>query len=173
MNYKFKPVELPEIENKINKAIKNFLKTDLILLIIDSSERSIAHKFAEHLQREFEEWNVDCEYNRENHDFLEINPKRLKNYISECTKDKKSNINGSLVYPDIIIHHRLNNENLLVIELKKTSNDDDGSCDKKKLKKFIKNLKYQYGLFINFNTTDNIGLEELELFPMVQEGKHD
>ena len=25
MNYKFKPVELPEIENKINKAIKNFL----------------------------------------------------------------------------------------------------------------------------------------------------
>lgn len=168
MNYKFKPMEQSEIEKKIEKSIKNFLKTDLILLIIDSSERSIAHKFAEHLQKEFKEWNIDCEYNRENHDFLEINPKRLKDYISECTKDKKPNIDGSLVYPDIIIHHRLNNENLLVIELKKTSNDDDGSCDKKKLEKFIEKLNYEYGLFINFNTTDNIGLEELELFSRVQ-----
>lgn len=173
MNYKFKPIKKYAIENKVEKAIKSFLKSDLILLKIDSNERSIAHKFAEHLQNEFEEWNVDCEYNRENHDLLEKNPKRLKEYISQCKPDKEPNINGALVYPDIIIHHRLTDENLLVIELKKTSNDDDGECDKKKLKKFIKELKYEFGIFINFNTTNDIGLEEFELFQRIKSEKND
>lgn len=173
MSYEFKLMKQSEIKNKVEKSIKKFLKEDNLLLKIDSSELSVAHKLAEHLQMEFIKWNVDCEYNRENHDFLKKNPKRLEEYIAKCKKDKKPEINGALVYPDIIIHHRLTNENLLVIELKKTSNDDDGTCDKKKLNKFIEKLKYEYGLFIKFNTTDDIGIEELEWFTKDKECKHD
>ncbi|NYB52069.1 MAG: hypothetical protein HVN35_05890 [Methanobacteriaceae archaeon] len=141
------------------------MKEDSALLRIKSSERSIAHKLAEHLQREFVEWNVDCEYNRDSHDLSKLDSKRLNSWVTDCEENEKKK-NGTTVYPDIIIHHRLTRENLLVMEIKKTSNRDDGSCDKKKLEAFIKEkeLGYQYGLFINFKVGNSIGIEELKWY---------
>lgn len=155
-----------EILHKTDKAIKMLLKEDGVLLEIDSSERSIAHKLAEHLQKEFVEWNVDCEYNKESHDLTKLDSKRLNSWNRTC-KEKEKKEKGVTVYPDIIVHHRLTRENLLVIELKKTSNkSDDGTCDKKKVRAFIKEeeLGYQYGLFIKFKVGSIIGVEELEWF---------
>jgi len=163
MSYEFEEVQPEEIKRKVENAIKTFIKEDGVLLNIKASERSIAHKFAEHLQREFKEWNVDCEYNKDSHDLTELDSKRLNSWNTDC-KGMEEKKKGTTVYPDIIIHHRLTQENLVVIEIKKTSNRDDGSCDRKKLCAFIRELKYHYGLFINFKVGNSIGIQELEWF---------
>lgn len=150
-----------EIETKVDNAIKMLINNDNVLLQIDSSERSIAHKLGEYLQKEFLELNVDCEYNRDSHDLNRLDSKRLISWNTDCKKIGKKD---TTVYPDIIVHQRLTRVNLLVIEIKKTSNSDNGYCDKKKLEAFIKELGYQYGLFINFKVGKSIGIEDLQWF---------
>jgi hypothetical protein len=152
---KLKEKQMPEIDQKIiqniDKAIKIFLAKDIILLENDSSERSITHKLACYLERYFPEWDVDCEYNRNL-----IDTKKLKD-----TCKNSSDENGSPVFPDIIIHKRITEENYIVIEVKKTTNPESSECDIQKLKAFINELGYQYGLFIRFKVDPaNSGVEE-------------
>lgn len=117
MSYKFKPIKRSEIENKLEKSLKRLLKDDFFLLESDAHERSITHKLAEYLQDEFEEWNVDCEYNRRGHGFV----KKLMNW----EKDYKNEL------------------------------------DNDELKAFIWELKYKYGVFINFDTGLTPSIKEL------------
>lgn len=88
-----------EVQSKLENAFNNFKKNDIILVEIGSSEWAMTHKLAEHLQKEFPNWNVDCEYNKE---FKNIKRKE-----------------GNKVRPDIIIHHRTICDNLVAIEAKK------------------------------------------------------
>lgn len=118
------------------------------MLKIDSSERSLTHKFAEHLQKEFKEWNVDCEYNRD-----QKNVKR--SYI---------NSKNEIVLPDIIIHKRCKENNLLVIEAKKSnSNEDDIQHDFDKLNGYLSDFNYMYGLFICFDYNSENGYNTFKL----------
>jgi hypothetical protein len=143
-----KRYEFKEIGKKVIFAIDIFFKNDSLLLEINASERTISHKLAEYLQTQFPEWHVDCEYNRKENEI-----KRL-NAIEECSEQKRTD----RIFPDIIIHHRRVNENLLVIEVK--SNQDD-LCDRRKLKLLTqKNGEYGYdwGLYIQFNNTEKPNL---------------
>jgi hypothetical protein len=162
MSYKFKPVKRLEVENKLEKSLKKLLKNDFFLLESNAHERSITHKLAEYLQDEFEEWNVDCEYNRKGHRLVKKLHNWEKDYKEELEKDK---LNEKNVFPDIIVHKRGKRQNLLVIEVKKSTNDDNGDSDKVKLNAFIDELRYKYGVFISFDTGRNPGIKELEWFP--------
>ena len=70
------------------------------------------------------------------------------------------------VYPDIIVHKRNSNQNLVVIEAKKSSSDVKEDWDKAKLRAF-KESPYHYlaAFFILFRVRDKeekgIVLEEL------------
>ena len=133
-------MDFKDLEAKLKKAIEMLLKNDLFLLEIKAHERSVAHKLAEYLQQKFPEYHIDCEYNRDK-GFI----KKLEG-ISECRGST------DLVYPDIIIHRRNTDDNLLVIEIK-TSNDSE-KCDFKKLELFTDlsgKYKYQFGLFLKFD----------------------
>ena len=137
MRYKFE-----EINKKVILAIDIFFKNDAILLELDVNERTISYKIAEYLQTQFPEWHVDCEYNRKENDI-----KRLSK-INECDEQRKSD----RIYPDIIVHHRGIEDNLLVIEIK-TNNQDD-PCDRKKLELLTKKegeYGYDWGVYIQFN----------------------
>jgi len=139
MNYDFK-----EIQKKVNVAIGVLLKNDEKLLKIDVHERSITHKLAEYLQIQFPDWNVDCEYNRKG-DATKI----IQGHLEECTEHEKQ----YRVFPDIIVHQRGTNSNLLVIEVKKNTSSKKRECDERKLKYFTKSdeeYHYSYGLFIEF-----------------------
>ena len=90
---------------------------------------------------QFADWHVDFEYNRKG---LKL---KLLEGISECDEHKTSN----RVYPDIIIHKRNTDDNLLVVELKKTGLNPQ--CDIKKLELFTHGegeYRYSLGLFIEF-----------------------
>lgn len=113
-----------DIRKRTGIALGILKKNDSFLLKEDVHERSVAHKLAEYLQYQFPDWNVDCEYNRKG---IEI--KRLEG-LEECEEHGKT----ERVYPDIIVHERNTNNNLLVIELKK--NDLKCSCDIRKLELF-------------------------------------
>lgn len=133
-----------EIRKRTRIALGILQKSDSFLLAKGVNERSIAHKFAEYLQEQFPDWNVDCEYNRKG-----IKPKELED-IRECDERKKTN----RVFPDIIVHQRNTKRNLLVIELKKTGLDS--RCDIKKLELLTNmegNYGYSLGLFVQFDNS--------------------
>jgi hypothetical protein len=86
-----------EVKRRLYSAYDTLLKQDRALLELDANERSLTHKLAEHLQAEFPDWDVDCEYNRNG-----AIPKRLvgTGYVST------DNTDGKTVFPDVIVHQR-------------------------------------------------------------------
>ena len=56
--------ELKDIKKKLLNSIQKLLKEDRILILLDTNERTITHMLTEYLQDEFNDFNVDCEYNR-------------------------------------------------------------------------------------------------------------
>ena len=138
------PQDQATINEGVQKALESFLRTDRLLLELDVNERSITHKLAEHLQVQFPEWHVDCEYNRDGCD-----PKTLSLRVEQTSSDDPQ---ARTVYPDVIVHHRNTSENLIALEVKKSSSADDGTFDKEKLTAFRTQLGYRYGVFVRFET---------------------
>jgi hypothetical protein len=115
-----------ELGRYVLTALHNFIKNDLHLLKVNANERSLSHCLAVYLQDEFPGFNVDCEYNRDG-----IDPKRLPHL--DLYPDSEDE-NAKTVFPDIIVHRRGSNDNLLVIEIKKTSNQTSRDIDFAKLR---------------------------------------
>jgi CRISPR/Cas system-associated exonuclease Cas4 (RecB family) len=113
-------------------------------LLTDVNERSLTHKLAEYLEAGFAGWDVDCEYNR-NHE----TPKVLHLVGSETRTD---NTDAKTVFPDIIVHERVTDYNLLVIEVKKSTSRETDHRDLAKLQLFRGELGYRYAVFLKFET---------------------
>jgi hypothetical protein len=138
---------------KVHDALGLLLKKDIDLLYIDVAERTIAARLAAYLQSLFPEWHVDVEYNRDGH-----NPKKIMlPYHQDFNPDNTSN---PTVSPDIIVHRRRTDNNLLVIEIKKSSNKntDEFKFDIVKLEGYKKYLHYRVALFIIINTDSSLGM---------------
>ncbi|MFA7708299.1 MAG: hypothetical protein WCX73_05100 [Candidatus Pacearchaeota archaeon] len=149
------------------RTISKFIIQEEYILVNNLSERCITHKLAEHLKNSFSYYDIDCEYNR-----MELGVSS-QDYVAKtlCLKSEKvstDSIDGDTVFPDIIIHKRGNNEdNYLVVEVKKKSYADkrngDGKeyrdFDRKKLCAYTKELKYEWGIYLEFEE-GNISLVE-------------
>jgi hypothetical protein len=125
-----------EIKKHIIHALSILYACDSDLISFNSSEWSIVHRLAVYLENEIEDWNIDCEYNRQG--------------LSDIPKVNDENCK---IRPDIILHHRGKVElihNLLAIEVKKNDTDEDFSkvCEYTKLPNRIRKFQYQYGLSI-------------------------
>jgi len=152
-------MEIDEIKEKTLVCIKKLEENEIEIIQNDINERTIAHKLAEYLQVEFNKYNVDIEYNR-NLEIGEYEPKYallVKKGFEEAYQETKSNdedivdfMEQVTTYPDIIIHKRGNNENnILIIEIKKNNNKTKWEIDKKKLEAFTReknNEGYGYKL---------------------------
>jgi len=152
------------------------VKNDKILLIFDANERSITHMLALYLWQQFyPEYCVDCEYNRNlipdlDTDLINHKNKQLRKRIFQgkeqvCTDDT----DGKTVFPDIIIHKRCSKNNLIAIEVKKTTSQKNSLIyDERKLKEYLESrLNYAYSLFINVKTLsqkerDNVSRDSSE-----------
>jgi len=137
------------IQKKVKDALKAFCREDRLLLDINASERSISHKLAEHLQKQFRHLNVDCEYNRHRNDI-----KRLQ--FPNDSSARMNDLEARTVFPDIIVHERGNDgNNLLVIEIKKSNSGLNHFYDYEKLKAFTSNpYHYKCGLFFLFDVEE-------------------
>lgn len=123
-------------------SLKCFFDTEFSLLKIDASERAIAAKIGGYLQQYFPKFDVDVEHNR-----MGPHPKRIK-----VVSDRMD-----LVYPDIIVHERSTRNNILAIEIKKSSNRESKDEDIAKLKAYKRELGYGYALFIRLGVEEQSG----------------
>ena len=117
-----------EVRGKLRLAIEELYKNDFPLIKLRCCERSIVFRLGIYLNDIFEEYDVDCEYNK-NGDCIKSLPSRRYNF------------------PDIIVHKRKEKENNhLIIEVK-TPNDikiDHFENDYKKLRGFTSEVEYEY-----------------------------
>ena len=153
-----------EIKERVIRCLKRIEDNEREIIQNDISERTITHKFAEYLQIEFKDYNVDVEYNR-NYEAGEYEPKKallIKAGFDEAYRKAKESgedildfINQVTTYPDIIIHKRMtNSQNTLIIEIKK-NNNSDWDIDRKKLEAFTRKKTdegygYMLGLHLIF-----------------------
>jgi len=144
------------MKDKIKNAFLQFMTQDRYLLEVKANERSLTHRLAIHVQAEFHDYHVDCEYNRDGH-----RPKRLNTFRRSVVSDDDK---GVTVFPDIIVHHRGPGagHNLAVIEGKTSSNQQPHSnngecpCDLCKLRAYKANLGYQHAFFVTFPFGDDL-----------------
>lgn len=140
-----------ELIDIFEKAKNEFLEKEKTIIKNDTNERTLTQRLAFYLELQlrknikYENYSVDCEYNRKEEDI-----KRLK--FGKNT-DKKE------IYPDIIVHQRKIKNNLIAIEMKKTtSRNTDKIKDIEKLKALTdeKNCySYILGIYFELDITDN------------------
>ena len=154
-------METHEIQAIVNTAIHTLRKEDDFLLTKDISERAISHKMAVYLDNQFHGYKVDCEYNGyaradNNKKYIMI----LRQRLGELGKIKDSDGDDETlkrsVYPDIIVHKRGEDSNLLILEIKKEKNDDK-EFDREKICRYTSaeyenQLNYKLGALIIFTT---------------------
>ena len=136
-------MKIDQVKNYLERAIARVCHTDRHLLVVDASERSIAARLAIYLQEDFVGYDVDVEYNRAG---TEI--KRLMAVVCRCPRDRIET-EGQRVLPDVIVHRRGDNKsNLLVIEVKKSSDPRGTGCDHERLEAFRAELRYKFGALV-------------------------
>jgi len=147
-----KKIELTanQVKRRVRTAIELLIRKDAHLLNIDVNECSITHRLALHLQDAFKGWDIDCEYNRNRYDTKKLSIGGDVHLTVETTQTDDEQ--GKTVYPDIIVHHRGTDQNLLVVEVKKTTSHVSKDFDLNKLHEYKRQLGYSYALFLNFLT---------------------
>lgn len=142
-------MEREDVEARLDRALRTLRGADLYLLQNDLSERCIASRLAMYLQREFPEHHVDVEYNRAG----EI--KKRVPLSPDCAR-RRNRDGEALAVPDVIVHQRgEDGPNVLVLELKKTSNPAGWNCDRERVSAFREHLGYEFGALIECETRAN------------------
>lgn len=148
-------MEADEICNLFEKGLGLFLDEQAQLLELDVNERAIGAVLAHlYLRPLFPNYRVDAEYNRVG---LDGSAKRL-NLPAECGGENKR------VFPDIVVHRRGDDEeNILVVEIKMTTNKQARKCDLIKLEAFREQLRYKVGAFIDLPAGKEAAKKEVTL----------
>jgi hypothetical protein len=135
--------EIGLMTEKVQVSLRKFWAKDIALIQVNANERSISHKLAQYLEEQFKGWDVDCEYNRYGDDEKKVLNEELFGHwksfpVRVNDEDAKS------IFPDIIVHHRRTSDNLLVVEVKKSTTDWNSELDVQKLMALTRQ-KYKYG----------------------------
>ena len=157
--------EIFELMDIFEKAKNKFLKEEKEIIEIDVNERTLSARLMFHLQtilledklyrEKYKTYSVDCEYNRIN----EYKIKTLKRYENFEIDDNSDKIRK--IFPDIILHKRKEDDNLIVIEMKKVNSYiKKKENDKNRLKAMtnprkLNNFNYILGVYFEVDTTGN------------------
>ncbi len=135
-------------------ALRHLLECDNRLLHVDANERSITFRFAMHLQIYLQDWEIDCEFNRDG-----VEPKRLGHLgLYPDSEDEEA----KTVFPDVIAHRRGTKQNFLVLEFKKSTSHVNREIDRRKLLGYKRELGYSHALFIEVGTGGQAKISALE-----------
>lgn len=110
---------------KVVKAIEEFYAREGLLFDKDLGERALTHRLAVYLERQFDGWEVDCDYNRLGERLLTMPHGTIVSTDDEL---------GKSIFPDIVVHRRTVPENLLAVEVRKASNHQPIEHDQHKLR---------------------------------------
>jgi hypothetical protein len=110
--------------NKVVAALREFYAHETWLLENDLGERTLTHRLARDIEKQFSGWEVDCNYDR-----LGERTLRLPHGTIVSTDDHLA----KSVYPDIVVHQREIPNNLMALEVRKASNHQPVEHDQHKL----------------------------------------
>ena len=110
---------------KVLAGLSEFYAQETFLLEKDLGERALTHRLAVHLEKQFSGWQVDCDYDR-----LGERTLRLPRGSIVSTDDHLS----KSIFPDIVVHQREIPNNLLAIEVRKSTNHQPPEHDQHKLR---------------------------------------
>lgn len=140
------------IKNILEKSLDELFKKDnsIIFKSYDLHERSITHRLAVYIENHFigTSYTVDVEYNRMRNDYGED---VIGNEIGKRLDFEKYGKNSANVYPDIIVHQRKTNINLLEIEVKMNWKNSKREFDYMKINEYITQLNYKYGVYLEID----------------------
>ena len=164
-------MDVHEITERLDNAIHKLLEREHNILARGLNELNLNGHLTKYLTPLFEEYDVDPEYNG---DIAKIRDRKeldiAKNRMREIGIDPNRDDRYTLT-PDIIIHTRnTNDNNLLVLEIKKDSNSDKNKeFDLLKLEHMTIDYQgnhYNYGLgaAVIFGTKDNAGDYTIQFF---------
>jgi len=110
--------------DKVLVALGEFYAGETFLFAKDLGERTLTHRLAVHLEKQFPGWQVDCDFDR-----LGERTLRLPHGTIVSTDDHLA----KSIYPDIVVHQREIPNNLLAIEVRKAANHQPPEHDRRKL----------------------------------------
>jgi len=141
-------MEREGVRARLDAALERLVELDAYLFENNLLERCIAARLAMYLQHEFPDHHVDVEYNRD----ADI-PKRM-GLPEECANDIDEH-GRSLVVPDVIVHRRgPQGPNILVLEVKKTTNPAPLHCDQRRIRAFREQYGYEFAALIMCETRE-------------------
>jgi len=144
-------VSQDELKLIVRDAVQTLYAENLEILQLDVAERTICAQLARILQRSFDHHSVHTEYNRHG-----VEPKEVELPNSDGVLARVR------VYPDIIIHQpKHDRENVLVIEVKKTTNPIGDDADLAKLTQIKRQIDYSCALFLRLPTGQNANAGEI------------
>ncbi|HEU4326644.1 MAG TPA: hypothetical protein VFS21_26120 [Roseiflexaceae bacterium] len=160
--------QLLPVEKMVARSVRRLLLKDRFLIVNKIHEPSISHRLALYIESRFGGFNVDCEYNggvdgetgRKKISDVLVRHAEIFGVLTpeEARKNSRDDFISKDVCPDIIVHRRGGRglmDNLLVIEVKKSTNENRVDWDKYKLSRFTsgnisESLHYQFGAFMMF-----------------------
>lgn len=155
-------MEEREFQKMIISSLKELFLKDALLLnsSYDINERSVSHKLAIYIGQYLSDndfnYDVDVEYNRMAVAY-DANGIDIGNVVGKTIRYEDHPQKERFVYPDIIIHKRNQPINIGIIEIKMSWKNNRKQLDYEKVNEYIKQINYQYGVFIeihpNFNET--------------------
>lgn len=135
-------MEQEDIERIVTAALAALYEQNIGILRLDVAERTICARLAALLQAFFEQHEVHTEYNRHG-----VDPKEIQ------LPNAQGVLTTSRVHPDIIVHQPGHDEeNILVIEAKKTTNVIPDEADLAKLAQIKRQIGYRFALFLRLPT---------------------
>lgn len=140
-------------------ALKEFLRKDSLLLELDVREEALSHRVAFYLEQALEEKKYDLSFDSET----------IESLVTDCEYDKHLDVKKTLhgliekypkkptkeIRPDIVLHKRNSNTNLIVIEIKKKKSRNKQYAKDKALAFVESSYKYKFGIYLEFNTGTN------------------
>jgi hypothetical protein len=111
--------------DKVVAALKEFYAREAFLFERDLGERTLTHRFAVQLEKQFPDFDVDCDFDR-------LGPRTLQ--LPHGSIVSTDDHLGKSIYPDIVVHQREVPNNLLAIEMRKAGNHQPVEHDRHKLR---------------------------------------
>jgi hypothetical protein len=111
--------------DKVVAALKELYAREAFLFERDLGERALTHRLAVYLERQFPDFEVDCDFDR-------LGPRTLQ--LPHGSIVSTDDHLGKSIYPDIVVHQRAVPNNLLAVEVRKAHNHQPVEHDRQKLR---------------------------------------
>ena len=149
-------ITISQIKSKINNALNCFYSENHEMFENWKTKKSYVYAFSKILEKEFDSWDVDCyyvHYGRSTHANFSYDDRFCKAKDDSVICEECLNQKWCKACPDIVIHHRNTQEQLLIIQtVLSCRNQSKIVQDLEKIENFIDGYNdcYIYGLFINW-----------------------